>query len=113
MGETIEILLKENPTTGYIWQILDDELDRAGLKSVLRIKGSQYAQDENRRGAVGVGGTRRIELVVIGEGKGTLSLAHGRSWEIKAMLDKGEDISSVIQKKINIVAKAASEGKDL
>ena len=75
-------MLKENPTTGYIWQVIDSDLEKNGLTQVLKMKGSQFAQDENRRGAVGVGGVRTMQFQAVGKGEGNLNLYHGRSWEI-------------------------------
>jgi hypothetical protein len=32
VGQSLEVLLKENPTTGYIWQVLDSLLEKEGVK---------------------------------------------------------------------------------
>ena len=105
VGESFEVLLREIPITGHIWQLIDADLEASGLASIIKNKGSTYQQDENREGAVGVGGVRKMSFEVIGAGAGDLNLYHGRSWEITPKLEAGEDLSAYIQKIISIVAK--------
>ncbi len=52
VGETFEIILEANPTTGYAW-----EIDSIGdLQLVKPVADSQYYKDDAPRGIVGVGG---------------------------------------------------------
>ena len=37
VGDRFEVILRENPTTGYIWQVLDDDLKTEGHLQLLRI----------------------------------------------------------------------------
>ena len=98
-GETLEVLLKENPSTGYIWEIFESDLEKENLKSVIHPIGHSFESDENRRGAVGVGGIRKMKFEVIGDyGHGDLKLIHGRPWETNAKIQAGEDISDRVQK---------------
>ena len=62
VGQTLEVLLKENPSTGYIWEVLETELKKNNLYGVISPRGHSYEQDENRRGAVGVSGVRKFVL---------------------------------------------------
>ena len=102
VGQTLEVLLKENPSTGYIWEVLETELKKNNLYGVISPRGHIYEQDENRRGAVGVSGVRKFTLAVTKTGKGDLTFVHGRPWETNAKLDAGEDISAIIQKVISV-----------
>src|SRR4051794_24145900 len=65
VGEMFEVLLKENPSTGYKWIVLDTLLEKSGLTKVLKNSHQSFKQDENRRGAVGVGGTRSLEFEIL------------------------------------------------
>ena len=105
----MEVLLKENPSTGYIWEVLESELKKEGLYGVIRPRGHHYEQDENRRGAVGVSGVRKFVLEARQAGKGDLTFVHGRPWETNAKLDAGEDISSIILKRIPVVVNPSSD----
>ncbi len=100
VGQTLEVLLKENPSTGYIWEVLESELKKNNLYGVISPRVHSYEQDENRRGAVGVSGVRKFTMAAISTGKGDLKFVHGRPWETNAKLDAGEDISGIIQKVI-------------
>ncbi|TNV75284.1 hypothetical protein FGO68_gene9044 [Halteria grandinella] len=95
-GDTLELILKENPSTGYIWQILDE----LALPSQLTLRASQHVASENRRGAVGTAGVRKFLITAVEEGEGEFKIVHGRSWEIKAKLERGEDVSESVGKVI-------------
>lgn len=75
-----------------------------GVDRIIRVIDHKYEADDNRRGAVGVGGARRFRFKVIGIGKGDLNFIHGRPWETNAKVDAKEDISSLVQKVIPIIA---------
>ena len=104
VGDSFEVMLRENPTTGYIWQVLDDDLTSEGLINAIKVESANYVQDQNRRGAVGVGGIRTFQFKVIGASQGNLNLYHGRTWEMKSLSDKGISLKSYIQKVIPIVS---------
>ena len=42
VNQTFEISLKENPATGYLWQVLYEDLDKNGLSNVLQYKNSTF-----------------------------------------------------------------------
>jgi putative hemolysin/predicted secreted protein len=67
------VQLKENPTTGYMWN--------ATVSPGLEIQSSDYQQDKAAEGMVGVGGTRTWVLVAKDLGAQKFSATYGRSWE--------------------------------
>src|SRR5574343_737499 len=81
VGDRFEIKIRENPTTGYKWLVLDQELEKHGLQNVIVHSESRYKSDDNPRGASGVGGTRFLEFTALNKGKGDLHLIMARSWE--------------------------------
>ena len=104
VGEQFEVILAENPTTGYIWEIFEQELKKGGIDKVVRPRRHRYETDENKRGATGVSGLRIFTLEVIGVGKGDLNFIHGRPWETNAKADAGEDLGPLVQKVVPIIA---------
>ena len=99
-GDTFEILLKENPTTGYIWQTFPWDLENAGLAKVLKVRSSKYEPDPKAKGAVGHGGTRIFQFQVIGEGTGKINFYYGRSWEITKLQEEGKSLDQFLQKSV-------------
>ena len=112
-GDNFEITLKENPTTGYIWQILPSDLATQGLDKVLKVRGSKYEQDPKSRGAVGHGGVRKFQFHVIGEGQGNINFFYGRSWEIQKQQDQGLTLESFIQKIVPLKAVSRKQNTEL
>ena len=68
VGDTFEVILAENPSTGYIWEIFGSELKKGGLDGIVRPRSHRYDSDENTRGATGMGGVRIFTLEVVHEG---------------------------------------------
>jgi len=72
IGDTIEVLLAENPSTGYRWE-------------VATVDGSVLSGGESRfsptAGGIGAGGTRHMSFRVRAAGTGRIELVHRRSWE--------------------------------
>ena len=91
-GDTIELTVRENPTTGYKWTIVDAEMEASGLSSVIRLSDTEFETDKSKRGAVGVGGRRTLVFDVIGEGSGDLTLYLVRSWEVEEKIRNGEPL---------------------
>ena len=73
-GETFEILLKSNRTTGYAW-FLERELKNSILDSV----SVQYVVPENA--ATGAGGTEIWSFKARSKGEAQLIFIYKRSWE--------------------------------
>ena len=95
-GDSFEIILKENPTTGYFWQTFPWDLEAQGLHKVLKVRSSKYEPDPKAKGAVGHGGTRVFQFQVLGEGSGKLNFYYGRSWEIQKVKDAGESLDQFV-----------------
>jgi predicted secreted protein len=72
-GTRFAIQLKENPTTGFMWN--------ATLSPGLELQSSDYRQDDAAPGMVGVGGTRTWVIIAKDLGNQTFSASYRRSWE--------------------------------
>ncbi len=83
VGETLEVMLRENPSTGFRWLILDQLLKKNNMQEIVHESNASFKRDENRRGAVGVGGVRTLRLEFLKEGSGEIELFHARPWEVE------------------------------
>jgi inhibitor of cysteine peptidase len=72
VGETIELRLKENPSTGYVWSVAVDPPGAASILSRHRAAKSSL---------VGAPGTREIALTIRRAGPLTIRATNGRPWE--------------------------------
>ena len=72
VGETIEVSLAENPSTGYRWELA------AVDSSVASAEGSRFSP---AGGGIGAGGTRHMTFRVRAAGTGRIELVLRRSWE--------------------------------
>lgn len=73
-GDTFEVQLDANPSTGYRWKLVD--LDT----SVLQTVGTpQYSPQKT--GLMGSGGTETYEFEAVGQGVTTLRMHYVRPWE--------------------------------
>jgi len=73
VGDTLEIQLDGNPTTGYGWQIARDE------SGVLTAKGDPtYTADSD---SIGSGGTYLFSFTADKVGEADVNLVYSRSWE--------------------------------
>ena len=75
VGETLELSLLENPTTGYHWQFDPTP------PPVLEVISDTFEPPD---GALGAGGRRRWTFRAMWPGEGTLYLTYRRSWETTA-----------------------------
>jgi inhibitor of cysteine peptidase len=87
MGDTFEVFLESNPTTGYQWVV--DELEPIILK--------QGESDFIGTLGVGSGGNQVLYFNVIGKGKTVLKLAYRRTFEV--------GVAPLKSFKLNIVVK--------
>jgi inhibitor of cysteine peptidase len=72
VGDSVEVRLPENPTTGYRWQAYDID------QSILAQKDVQY---EPGGPAIGEGGTRIFRFDVVGPGQSQLQAKLLREWQ--------------------------------
>ena len=100
VGDTFEVLLRENPSTGFRWTIIDSLLEESNLQNILRQKGSTFKADENRRGAVGIGGIRSVEFEILAPGEGDLYITLARPWELEKSLAEGHNLKDRYMSKV-------------
>ncbi len=73
-GQTLEVVLDANPSTGYTWTI-------ASAPEFLKSEGEPTFASESASGVVGAGGKQTLTFSVTAAGKGELSLNYVRPWE--------------------------------
>ena len=72
-GETLEIVLAGNPTTGYNWEVQE------GAETIVRQKGAPVYKADSK--LIGAGGTMTFRFECVDAGAVTLSLIYHRSFE--------------------------------
>ena len=75
-GDTFNIQLRSNPTTGYRWQLVEP-FDKTRLEKV----SNHYQADANPNRMVGVGGTETWTFKALKSGHAEIQLRYIRSWE--------------------------------
>ncbi len=77
VGQTVEVSLESNPTTGYRWEIAGNE------GSVLLAEGPPRFEPGGVRGGplAGAGGAEIFRFKAARSGEGTVVLAYRRPWE--------------------------------
>lgn len=70
-GDTIELQLEENPTTGYSWAI-------ENLAPAFTVQQNDY--ELLSEAGIGGGGTRKVLLKVEGSGNGQIRLNNRQPW---------------------------------
>jgi inhibitor of cysteine peptidase len=73
-GQTIEVVLDANPSTGYTWIV-------ASTPEFLKSQGEPTFASQAESGVVGAGGKQTLKFTVTAPGKGELSLDYVRPWE--------------------------------
>lgn len=77
-GQTLELLLNENPSTGFMWSLVA----QPKLFKVEEIYQSDQQKIENDQAPmVGVGGKKVYRFTAIQAGEELLHLKHARTWE--------------------------------
>ena len=76
-GQTLVFTLESNPTTGFQWEVIEND------ESILQQKGEAEfkSSDTGNPPASGKGGTETFRFDAKNPGNGTLKLAYHRSWE--------------------------------
>ena len=78
-GQVLEVLLDENPTTGYQWQTVPEEFTQTSISKILRYRNESYTpRTEEQVQQDGMGGTLAIEYDVIDSGAGNLVFYNAR-----------------------------------
>ena len=78
-GQVLEVLLDDNPTTGYQWQTVSEEFTQTSIGKVLRYRNESYTpRTAEEVQLAGMGGTLAIEYDVIASGGGNLILYNAR-----------------------------------
>ncbi|MFE5540068.1 protease inhibitor I42 family protein [Streptomyces sp. NPDC056492] len=77
LGQSTDVVLDENPSTGYQWQI-------TALPSPLRLKSSTYTPSPNPSHMVGRGGVHTFRFTAVRRGTGDLKFANRRPSEPSA-----------------------------
>lgn len=75
VGQTVKIMLKSNPTTGYSWQINPPLSQQA----IIYLKSKGFKSPKNPR--IGQGGSQYWVFKGKKPGKTTISLEYKRPWE--------------------------------
>ena len=76
-GDTIQIKLRSNRTTGYSWAEIKDKTDAKVLKS----DGGNYEVNAHPEGMVGVGGVETFTFTAVAPGRTEIALGYARPWE--------------------------------
>ena len=74
-GDTLEIVLKANPTTGYRWEVASVD------STILKNTGVEYKPDKVPRGIVGSGGKSILRFRATKKGETDLKLIYHRPFE--------------------------------
>jgi inhibitor of cysteine peptidase len=77
-GETFNIRLMENPTTGYSWNL--------SVSDGLRMTGDEYIPSQAGGQVVGSGGIRSFHLMAIDEGEQTVTGEYRRPWVLSGTI---------------------------
>ena len=74
-GETFEIALEANATTGFSWEIAEIDED------IVQLVSSEYVPDSNAERLPGKGGKTVFRFQAVGSGETTVKLVYRRPWE--------------------------------
>jgi len=103
VGDKFEVKAEENPSTGYIWLLLDKELEFHKMNGVIKQADSRFEANQTHAGQlVGAPGTRYMTIEGVGEGEGICHLILGRPWEVQQAFEKNEIYEPVQDIKINV-----------
>ncbi len=72
-GDDLDIRLKGNYTTGYMWEIVNAD------KAILKAGETKYILNQPQ--LVGAGGVQQFKFSIVGKGKTTLKIIYHRTWE--------------------------------
>lgn len=75
VGETVDISLKANPTTGFQW-LEAEPID----STIIKIENKEYKADPNPDKMAGVGGKETWTFKGVGKGKTVVNLVYSQPW---------------------------------
>ena len=75
VGQSIDVILAANPTTGYTWSAA------VGDDAVATVGEPFYEPDANPQGMSGAGGTSTFTITAVGPGRTEVVLSKAREWE--------------------------------
>lgn len=78
VGDTVEVVIAGNPTTGFEWMAAIGDKDSALIE---QIGEAEYVPDATDADVVGAGGTYTLTFKTLAEGEALLRLVYARSWE--------------------------------
>ena len=87
-GQTLEVIVSENPTTGFHWEI-------ESLTGPLTLVSSDFAAPPG--GVPGAGGRRTIVVRADSRGAGELRLRYERSWQGGSATPKRRTLAVAIE----------------
>jgi inhibitor of cysteine peptidase len=90
-GDTLGLVLKTNPSTGYEWKIVS--LDT----SLLAMIHSKYIANKVRKNIVGSGGKTNKLFKAVKKGQSNLSLIYHRPFEEEGSYNKKFTVTVIIQ----------------
>ncbi|MBF0252187.1 MAG: protease inhibitor I42 family protein [Candidatus Omnitrophica bacterium] len=77
IGQSVNISLASNPTTGYQWSIVEERNDNI----VIQDPEHEYVPDNNSEKLVGSGGTQIFHIKAENKGTALLFFEYSRPWE--------------------------------
>ena len=60
LGSTLSLTLRENPSTGYRWVIVDQDLKASGIDNVVKLVNETYVPTKTKSLMVGSGGIKTL-----------------------------------------------------
>ncbi len=85
-GQTLEVLLNENPSTGYVWS-LAEQPKLFKVEEVFQSAQQQQAAAADATPVLGAGGQKTYRFTATTAGEELLHLKHARAWEKTAMAE--------------------------
>ena len=100
IGDTFVASGRENPTTGYRWNVALDVEGKCGGKDAFKVE-DEYKVDQHPPGWTGVGGTRTIKFTVTDKAvkgqKCQIGFVHDQPWMMGEGWGKNPDSSFIVQ----------------
>ena len=78
-GQTIEVTLDENPSTGYVWAL-------TAAPKLFKAE-EIYQQEQGTQPTAGAGGQKTYRFTALQAGEEALHLQHRRAWEKTALVE--------------------------